>query len=52
MLREPNQTSAQCIEDNAEHSEDQRDVQNAECSAQDTGWILIHNAKWRSEGVC
>uniref|UniRef100_A0A7N2KZ58 KIB1-4 beta-propeller domain-containing protein n=1 Tax=Quercus lobata TaxID=97700 RepID=A0A7N2KZ58_QUELO len=34
---EPNHTSAECIEDNAEHSEDQTDVQNAECSAQDTG---------------
>ena len=42
MLREPNYTSAECIEDNAEHSEDQTDVQNAECSAQDTGWRLIH----------
>ena len=41
MLREPNYTSAECIEDNAEHSEDQTDVQNAECSAQDTGWRLI-----------
>ncbi|XP_050258252.1 uncharacterized protein LOC126703326 [Quercus robur] len=34
---EPNYTFAECIEDNAEHSEDQTDVQNAECSAQDTG---------------